>query len=71
MNKKALKTAAIYTVIALAIFEALAGLVLLFDPEGGMLRVNLGNPVHHLIMIAIAVAFGVSTYIKESKKDKE
>ncbi len=56
MNKKALKTAAIYTVIALVIFEALTCLVVLFDPEGGLLRVNLGNPIHHAIMVIIAIA---------------
>ena len=67
MNKKALKTAGIYTVIALVIFEALACLVVLFDPEGGMLRVNLGNPIHHAIMVIIAIAFGIYTYIQEGK----
>lgn len=71
MNKKALKTAGIYTVIALVIFEALACLVVLFDPEGGMLRVNLGNPIHHAIMVIIAIAFGIYTYIKESRKGNE
>lgn len=71
MNKKALKTAAIYTVIALVIFEALACLVLLFDPEGGMLRVNLGNPIHHAIMAVIAIAFGICTYIRESRRSNE
>ena len=68
MNKKALKTAGIYTVIALAIFEAMACLVVLFDPEGGMLRINLGNPIHHGIMVIIAIAFGINTYVKESRK---
>lgn len=71
MNKKALKTAGIYTVIALAIFEALAGLVLLFDPEGGILRINLGNPIHHAIMAAAAIGFGVCTYVRESRKGSE
>ena len=71
MNKKALKAAAIYTVIALVIFEALACLVILFDPEGGMLRVNLGNPIHHVIIVIIAIVFGIYTYIKESRKDNE
>jgi p-aminobenzoyl-glutamate transporter AbgT len=71
MNKKALKTAGIYTVIALAIFEAMACLVVLFDPEGGMLRINLGNPIHHAIMVIIAIAFGIYTYIKESRKGNE
>ena len=71
MNKKALKTAGIYAVIALVIFEALVCLVVLIDPQGGMLQVNLGNPIHHAIMIVIAIAFGIYTYIRESKKDKE
>lgn len=71
MNKKAVKTAGIYSVIALAIFEALACLCVLIDPEGGMLRVNLGNPVHHLIMVVVAIGFGIYTYIREAKKGKE
>ena len=71
MDKKALKTAGIYTVIALAIFEAMVCLVVLIDPEGGMLRVNLGNPIHHAIMVAAAIAFGISTYIRECKKNKK
>ena len=71
MNKKALKTAGIYTVIALVIFEALACLVVLFDPEGGMLRVNLGNPIHHAIMVIIAIAFGIYIHIKETRKGNE
>ncbi len=71
MNKKALKTAGIYTVIALFIFEALACLVVLFDPEGGILRINLGNPIHHAVMVIIAIAFGIHTYIRESRKGNE
>ncbi len=71
MNKKALKTTGIYTVIALAIFEALACLVVLFDPEGGMLSINLGNPLHHAIMVVIAIGFGIYIYIRESRKGKE
>lgn len=71
MNKKALKTTAIYTVITLVIFEALACLVVLIDPEGGMLRINLGNPIHHAIMAVIAIAFGIWIYIRESRKGNE
>ena len=71
MNKKALKTAGIYAVIALVIFEALACLVVLIDPEGGMLRINLGNPIHHAIMAVIAIAFGIWIYIRESRKGNE
>ena len=71
MSKKALKTAGIYAVIALVIFEALACLVILFDPEGGMLRISLGNPIHHAIMVIIAIAFGIYTYIRESRKGNE
>ena len=71
MNKKALKTTAIYTVITLAIFEVLACLVVLIDPEGGMLRINLGNPIHHAIMAVVAIAFGIWIYIRESRKGNE
>ena len=71
MNKKALKTTAIYTLITLVIFEALACLVVLIDPEGGMLRINLGNPIHHAIMAVIAIAFGIWIYIRESRKGNE
>lgn len=71
MNKKALKITAIYTVITLVIFEALACLVVLIDPEGGMLRINLGNPIHHAIMAVIAIAFGIWIYIRESRKGNE
>jgi len=45
-DKKALKSAGLITVIALVVFEAVALLVQLVDPEGGLLRVDLRNPVH-------------------------
>lgn len=40
-DKKALKSAGLITVIALVVFEAVALLVQLVDPEGGLLRVDL------------------------------
>ncbi len=67
-DKKALKSAGLITAIVLFIFEAAAFLVQLLDPEGGLLRVNLRNPVHHLIIAAAALLFGVSAYIRGCRK---
>ncbi len=67
-DKKALKSAGLLAVIVLSVFEAVAFLVQLVDPEGGLLRVDLRNPVHHLIIAAAALLFGVSAYIRERRK---
>ena len=67
-DKKALKSAALITVIVLFVFEAVAFLVQLVDPEGGLLRVDLRNPVYHLIIAAAALLFGVSAYTRECRK---
>ena len=45
MNKKALKEAVLLAVIVLAAVEAIAFLVQLIDPQGGLLRIDLKNPV--------------------------
>ena len=70
VDKKALKAAGLITVIALLAFEAVALLVILFDPEGGLLRINLCSPVFHAVTTAAAILFGVSVYIRECRKNK-
>ena len=67
LDKKALKSAGLITAIVLLVFEAIAALVILIDPEGGLLRVDLRNPVHHAVIAAAALAFGVSAYIRERR----
>ena len=67
-DKKALKSAGLITVIALVVFEAVALLVQLVDPEGGLLRVDLRNPVHHGILAAAALLLGVSAFLRERRK---
>lgn len=69
-DKKALKAAGLITVIALLAFEAVALLIILFDPEGGLLRIDLRSPVFHAVTAAAAVLFGVSVYVRECRKNK-
>ena len=68
MNKKAIKTAALTAVIVLVVFEALAFLVTLIDPAGELLRINMGNPLLHVVIVIAALGFGVSAYVREQKK---
>lgn len=70
MNKKALKDAVLLAVIVLAAVEAIAFLVQLIDPQGGLLRINLKNPVVHAVILAAALAAGVIRYAGESSKNK-
>ena len=68
IDKKAIKPAVTIAVIVLVVFEALSIFVQLIDPEGGILRVNYRNPLQHVIIIVIALGFGICAYIKERKK---
>ena len=70
VDKKALKAAGLITVIALLAFEAVALLVILFDPEGGLLRIDLRSPVFHAATAVAAILFGVSVYVRERRKNK-
>ena len=70
MKKAALKNAALIAAIALVVFEGIATLVQLIDPQGGLLRVNYRNPVQHVIIIAAALGFGVAAYCRAYKKNK-
>ena len=70
MNKKALKEAVLLAVIVLAAVEAIAFLVQLIDPQGGLLRIDLKNPVGHAVILAAALAAGVIRYAGESSKNK-
>lgn len=71
LDKKAFKPAVITAVIVLVVFEALSILVQLIDPEGGILHVNYSNPLQHVIIIIVALGFGICAYIREHKKDKQ
>ena len=68
MNRKALKEAVLLAVIVLAAVEAIAFLVQLIDPQGGLLRIDLKNPVVHVIILTAALAAGVFRYIGGSAK---
>lgn len=70
MNKKALKEAVLLAVIVLAAVEAIAFLVQLIDPQGGLLRIDRKNPVVHAVILAVALAAGVIRYAGESSKNK-
>ena len=70
VDKKALKAAGLITVIALLAFEAVALLVILFDPDGGLLRIDLRSPVFHAVTAAAAILFGISVYVRERRKNK-
>ena len=68
LDKKAMKSATVMAAIVLVVFEALSIGVQLIDPEGGILRVNYRNPLQHLVIVVIALGFGICAYIKERKK---
>jgi hypothetical protein len=68
IDKKAIKSAVTIAAIVLVVFEALSIFVHLIDPEGGILRVNYRNPLQHVIIVVIALGFGICAYIKERKK---
>ena len=70
MNKKALKEAVLLAVIVLAAVEAIAFLVQAIDPQGGLLRIDLKNPVVHAVILVAVLAAGVIRYIGESSKNK-
>ena len=70
IDKKAIKPAVTVTAIVLVVFEALSILVQLIDPEGGILRVNYRNVFQHVIIVAIALGFGICAYIREHKKNR-
>ena len=71
MKNKALKNAALITAVTLIVFEGLSVLVTLFDPAGGILRINLQNPLLHVAIVIAALIFGVSAYIKEKKNSND
>lgn len=62
--KKALQTAG-FVLIAL---EAVALLVMLISDLKNYLRMDIRNPVHHVIFAAIALAVGGYTYFRERMK---
>lgn len=72
IDKKAVKPALSTAAIALAVFEALTIGLELIDPEGGILRVDFRNPIQHVIIVAIALGFGICVYFRErgNKKDQ-
>ena len=70
LDKKALKPAGLTAAIVLCVFEAIAVLVVLIDPEGGLLRIDISNPLLHAAIAAAALVLGVSAYIRESKNNR-
>ena len=70
IDKKAIKPAVTIAAIVLVVFEALSVLVQLIDPEGGILRVNYRNPLQHIIIVVIALGFGICAYVREHKKNR-
>ena len=71
LDKKAMKSATVMAAIVLVVFEALSIGVQLIDPEGGILRVNYRNPLQHLVIVVIALGFGICAYFRERRKDKQ
>ena len=68
MDKKALKTAALIAVIVLAVAEGLFLLIHLLDPQGGLLRIDIANPLHHGVIVIAALAAGIAAYRREHAK---
>ena len=68
--KRLILTIMALAVIVLAAVEAIAFLVQLIDPQGGLLRIDLKNPVVHAVILAAALAAGVIRYAGESSKNK-
>ena len=71
IDKKAIKPAVSVAVIVLLVFEALSIGVQLIDPEGGILRVNYHHPLQHVIIVIVALGFGICAYIRERRKGKQ
>ena len=69
-DPKALKAAALLAAIVLVVFEALSVLVTWIDPSGGLLRIDLHNPMLHVIIVIVALVFGLSAYVREYRKNK-
>lgn len=69
-NRTALKKALQMAAFIMIVLEALALLVRLISDLKNYLRIDIGNPIHHLIFIAIAAAVGGYTYFRESMKKK-
>lgn len=70
IDKKAMKPTISIAAIVLAVFEALSIGVQLIDPEGGILRANYRNPLQHVIIVLIALGFGICAYIREHRKNQ-
>ena len=70
MDKKALKAAVPGAVIVLAVIEGLFLLIHFVDPQGGLLQVDIANPLHHGILVAAAAAVGIIVYRQEHAKNQ-
>ena len=70
-DPKALKAAALMAAIVFIVFEALSILVTWIDPSGGLLRIDLRNPVLHLIIVIAALLFGLTAYLREARKTRQ
>ena len=68
MDKKALKAAVLGAVIVLAVIEGLFLLIHFVDPQGGLLQVDIANPLHHVILVIAAVIAGIIVYRQEHAK---
>ena len=71
MDKAALKNAVLIAAIVLVVFEGIATLVQLIDPQGGLLRVNYRNPVQHIIIIVAALGFGIVAYFQYVRRTRK
>ena len=70
-DPKALKAAALLAAIVLVVFEALSVLVTVIDPSGGLLRIDLHQPLLHVIIVILAIGFGISAYVREYRKNSK
>ena len=68
MDRKALKAAALTAVIVLAVAEGLFLLIHLLDPQGGFLRIDIANPLHHAVVAIAALGAGITAYRREHAK---
>ena len=68
MNKKALKSAVLVTIVTLVVFEAIGCLGLLINKDSANTYVDFKNMAYQSVIIVISLGVGISAYFR--KKDE-
>ena len=68
MNKKAMKSAVLVTIVTLVVFEAIGCLGLLINKDSANTYVDFKNMAYQSVIIVISLGVGISAYFR--KKDE-